>query len=217
MSAARGDLAARRVGPAPALRGCASGVRGWPWVSLGLSALAAGLAFWPGAFEVLVLDRGGLARGEWWRLLTGHFVHWSPAQAAWDIGVFLVLAASCERRGRGRLLAALAASALGISAGVALLQPALPRYAGLSGIVCTLLAWLALDWLRERWREGSRRAVWLGGGLALAFVFKLGFEWTTGTALFAGDLAPGVVPVPLAHVLGAGLGPLLAARPAEGS
>jgi hypothetical protein len=107
-------------------------------------------------------------------------------------------------------------SALGVSLGVAVLQPELVRYAGLSGIVCALSAWLALDWMRSQWRAGARRAALLGGGLALAFALKVGFEWTTGTALFAGELAPGVVPVPLAHVLGAGLGPLLATSTSAG-
>ncbi|MGH0034615.1 MAG: rhombosortase [Myxococcota bacterium] len=186
-------------------------MREGPWLSAGLTAIAVGLAFVPGAFEALVLDADGLARGELWRLLTGHFVHWSTAHRVWDAGVFFALAAVCERQGRLRLLAGVGLAGLGVSLGVLALQPELDRYAGLSGIVCSLSAWLVLDWMAAQWRLGRRRGVWLGMAGAGAFALKLGFEWATGTALFAGELAPGVVPVPLAHLLGAGLGLLLGA------
>ena len=182
-----------------------------PWLSAGLTAIAVGLAFCPGAFDALVFDRDALAGGELWRLVTGHFVHWSTAHWMWDAGVFFALAAVCEVRGRLRLLGGVGFAAVFVSLGVALLEPGLDRYAGLSGIVCALSAWLVVDWLRAQWRAGARGAPWLAVGLGAAFALKLGFEWTTGSAVFAGELAPGVVPVPLAHVLGAGLGPLLAA------
>jgi rhomboid family GlyGly-CTERM serine protease len=177
-----------------------------PWAAAGLGALAALLTFWPGAFDVLVYDRVAVDRGELWRLVSGHFVHWSTAHWAWDCAVFVMLAALGEARGRRRLLAVVLVAALGVSTGVALLQPELGRYAGLSGIDCALLAWLGLDSLRGRWREGSRGSVLVGMGVALAFAGKIAFEIVTGRALFAGELAPGVVAVPVAHLLGAALG-----------
>lgn len=193
--------------------GLGSALRGLPWLAAGLSAVATVLALVPGGFEALVFDRAALGRGELWRLVTGHFVHWSTAQWAWDTVVFFAVAAACEARGRLRLLSAVLLASLAISAGVALFQPGLSRYAGLSGIDCTLCAWMALDWMRAQWRFGARRTALLGAGLALAFAGKIGFELVTGSALFAGELAPGVAPVPLAHLLGAGLGPLLAIPP----
>lgn len=206
MSRGAGTLETRRVGLAPALRGL-------PWLSLALTALTGGLVLWPGAFDALVLDREALARGELWRLVTGHLVHWSTAHWVWDGAVFAALAAVLEARGRRTLGAALGISCVAVSLGVLWLQPGLPQYGGLSGVICALASWLALDWLRGRWRAGDRGALLLGGALVGAFAAKLGFEWTTGRALFAGELAPGVVPVPLAHVVGAGVGSLLAALP----
>ena len=44
--------------------------------------------------------------------------------------------------------------------------------------------------------------------LACAFLFgaKLAFELGTGSAVFAGELGPGIVTVPLAHLTGAAAG-----------
>ena len=47
-----------------------------PWLSLTLAGLTAGLfaAFGP-APEAWVYDRAAIESGEWWRLISGHWVH----------------------------------------------------------------------------------------------------------------------------------------------
>ena len=115
-----------------------------------LSALAALVWLLPDAGAGLAYDRHAIAAGELWRLLTGHFVHWSPAHLAWDVGTFLVLGAACEARSRQRFLACLAGSAIAIPAVVWFWLPELQRCAGLSGIDSALFALLGAELVRER-------------------------------------------------------------------
>jgi rhomboid family GlyGly-CTERM serine protease len=165
----------------------------------------------PDAGAGLAYDRHAIATGELWRLLTGHFVHWSPAHLAWDAGTFLVLGAACEARSRQRFLACLAGSALAIPAVVWLWLPELQRYAGLSGIDSALFALLGAELVREQWQRHSPAAVSIALALCLAFALKIGFELTNGGTVFVGDLAPGIVPVPRAHLAGALAGLLASA------
>jgi len=75
-----------------------------PWRSflLGAAAIAAYLIL-GAAPEAWVFDRVAIAQGEWWRLITGHWVHSDLAHAAWDIAALLLLGALFEARLRWRL------------------------------------------------------------------------------------------------------------------
>jgi hypothetical protein len=66
---------------------------------------------------------------------------------------------------------------------------------------------LEVEMLSQQWRE--RRWDWVGtaaSALLLGFVGKLGYEVATGQALFVDIQASGMVPVPLAHAVGAVVG-----------
>lgn len=181
----------------------------WPWVGLALGAVALAVHAWPGAEALLAWERG-TAAGQPWRLLTGHFVHWSHAHLAWDAATTVVLATACERRSRRGLVAVLVASGLAIPLAVGVALPDLTRYGGLSGIDCALFAWLAVDTLRAAQRADDRSAGLVGGALAAALLAKVAFEAATGHVLFVRELGPGVDPVPLAHAAGAAAGALCA-------
>jgi rhomboid family GlyGly-CTERM serine protease len=143
----------------------------------------------------LELDRAAVARGEVWRLLTCHWTHWTPDHLLWDSLAFLVLAFLCEARvGRGRLLAAVAGSALAVSAAVWFL-PEIETYRGLSGIDSALFVLLAVSLMRERPLAGLALAAFLG---------KSAWEVATGSTLFVD--AASFVPVPLAHLVGGAWG-----------
>ena len=47
---------------------------------------------------LLEYDRAAILHGEVWRLVTGHFVHWSVGHLAWDLLAFAILSAVCMRR-----------------------------------------------------------------------------------------------------------------------
>jgi rhomboid family GlyGly-CTERM serine protease len=147
----------------------------------------------------LELDRAAVARGEVWRLLTGHWTHWTLDHLLWDSLAFLVLAALCEIWiSRRVLLATVAGSALAVSAGVWLALPEIDRYRGLSGIDSALFVLAAARVLRE-----TRSPL---GGLALAaFLAKAAWEVSTGSTLFT-EAADSFIPVPLAHLIGGACG-----------
>ena len=179
-----------------------------PLLTLALATLALVLpAFGEGVQGLLQYERGALAGGELWRLFTQHWTHWSAEHLVWDVLVFLALGAVCELRDRRRLLLTLAVSALAISLALTILAPGLVTCRGLSGLDSALFALLAADWLgwadlvRGRAGDGGWRR--LTGGLALGlFLAKCGYEQATGETLFVPVDASGMVPVPLAHLVG---------------
>jgi rhomboid family GlyGly-CTERM serine protease len=150
-----------------------------------------------------------VAHGEVWRLVTGHWTHWTADHLLWDVLTFLLLATLCETLvSRRALLAAVAGSALLISAGFWVALPELVRYRGLSGIDSALFVLLAVALLR---REGGGAAAGLPGLALLAFLARTVWEVSTGGALFA-DGAGSFVPVPLAHLLGGAWGVVVGTR-----
>lgn len=143
---------------------------------------------WSAACEL----RPGAPLAEPWRLLTGHFTHWTADHLRWDLLVFAALALLFPPR---RLVSLLFWTALLVSAGVVIFLPEMPAYRGLSGLDSALFVALALDFGR-RPKSVDRL---LGALALLLFLAKIAAELASGQAIFA----PGpFVPVPLAHLLG---------------
>lgn len=154
----------------------------------------------PDVAAALQFDRAALAAGELWRLLTAHLTHFTPSHLAWDVGVLVGLGWFCERESRRQTVLALALAAGAVSATVWYVLPDLQSYRGLSGLDCALFGLLAMRQLQQR-----SPAAKLTGLLALvALGFKSGWETLSGAPLFVtgGEF----VPVPLAHLVGAGCG-----------
>ena len=172
---------------------------------LGCGALLLGLL--PGAPSILQFDRAAIGgAGQLWRLLTGHFVHWSADHILWDLAMFVVLGSLCEVRSRRLFLWSVAGSAVAISAGVWLLLPQMAFYRGLSGIDSALFVLLAGMLLRQAWQRQDRRLRWAVVVAAAGFAAKTVFELTTRSAVFVDCRTAGVIPVPLAHVIGVATG-----------
>jgi rhomboid family GlyGly-CTERM serine protease len=157
-----------------------------------------------------------VAAGEPWRLLSGHWTHWSFDHLRWDLLVFLVVVPLCHRVGPARMWATLVASAVTIPLAVGWLLPGITEYRGLSGLDSALFVLLATRLLCQELAGRSwRSAVPFAAALAL-FLAKAGFELATGSTVFVagGDF----VPVPLAHIVGAVCGGLIGSWPrASGS
>jgi hypothetical protein len=120
--------------------------------------------------------------------------------------MFVVLSIPCEQEYRRGYLVCLLSAALLIPLGLWLLMPDLRTYRGLSGIDAALFTLLAVSLFQQACR--ARRWRWLTalGVLCLAFVAKVGYEWGTGGAVFVDAQAAHMVPVPLAHGIGAIVG-----------
>lgn len=178
-----------------------------PIATLYLVAAGVVLELAPAAAARFIWERGAIAAGEWWRLLSGHLVHGSRALAGTDLSTLLVLSAWWELRSRARLAAILLASALCASAAL-WLSTDYARYVGSSALSSGLAAAAALDGLRS-----GRRGLALGGAAALAllagkWLLELGGSLPTSLVV----LPPGTRVAGAAHACG-GLGGLLAAWP----
>jgi rhomboid family GlyGly-CTERM serine protease len=164
-----------------------------PWRTALLTLAALALHFGAGPAPAgLVLDRAGVAGGEWWRLLTGHWVHSDADHAFWNIAAFGFLGALFERPLGWRLISALALGMLLVDVWFLFGLPGLSRYCGLSGILNALLA----TGLVALWRERSDPWVALVGAAA---VLKIAAEAGLGHALFSSTQWASV---PAAHAAG---------------
>jgi rhomboid family GlyGly-CTERM serine protease len=176
-----------------------------PWIALGGAAIAIVAALVPAVGVALQLDRAAVADGEYWRLLTGHFAHWSSSHFAWDTLAFLACGAIVEMHSRWEFVTTVIASAFAVAVTLLVFVPNLGLYRGLSGVDSALFvtvigmlgqrAWSARSWIA--------RAVLVVA--ALGFTAKMIAELITGHVLFV-DTSRGILVVPQAHVFGAVVG-----------
>jgi rhomboid family GlyGly-CTERM serine protease len=167
-----------------------------------VGALAVGAWFWPGAFDALAYNRAQILHGEWWRLITGHWVHFSASHLFWDLAILIPAGALLERRNPAALRWTILLSPLAISLVLLAFDPTMAIYAGISGVAAGVLVALAAHGLRT---EPATRWAWLAV-LAL-FGLKVVLETRRGgQPLNPALAAQGVRSVPLAHLVGAAVG-----------
>ena len=164
-----------------------------PWRSLLLGALAVAAYLVLGAApEAWVFDRVAIAQGEWWRLVTGHWVHSDLAHAAWDIIALLLFGALFEARLKWRLPLVLLVATVGVDMWLWWGEPALDHYCGLSGILNGLL----IAGLLYLWRDLRHPLILLtAAGAALKIIVEI----NVGQALFTQTAWPSV---PTVHAAG---------------
>lgn len=164
-----------------------------PWFTFILAALAIGFYCFAGAAApAWVFDRSAIADGEWWRLISGHFVHSDGQHLLWDVSALVVIGWMLERQrpalfGWG-LLAGLVAVDLWLWFGM----PELERYCGLSGALHAVLLLL----LANLWRTTRQPLV-----IAMLFLIiaKVVLELWTNQALLTETAWPSV---PIVHLAG---------------
>jgi rhomboid family GlyGly-CTERM serine protease len=171
-----------------------------------LCVAAVVLHFVPGARAALEYDRAAVAAGEAWRFASGQLVHGNFAHLIWDVAATLALGIAVAWRRPLTFLAVVGVSGVAIPLGVHLFLPSLTTFCGLSGIASALFATYAVGVVAEGVRERRWGVVTATGVVVIAFAVKLAFEATTGTAVFVDLAATALVPVPLAHLLGAAVG-----------
>ncbi len=176
----------------------------FPFATLLLSALTVALWLLPTATTALQYDRTAIQAGQYWRLLTCHLTHFSKDHLLWDTAAFTILAALCEQRSRAKLLLCLTTSALTISAAIWLILPTMQTYRGLSGIDSALFTFLALKLLHQKTHPANQH--WLAPAITatlVLFLTKIAYELFSNQTLFVNSSAARMVPVPLAHLVGA--------------
>ena len=149
-------------------------------------------------------DRAGLEAGQLWRLLTGHLVHLGWGHL-WPNLLALLLIGGLVEEFLSPLewLAVIVVAALGIDAGLYVLETEVPWYVGLSGVLHGVVACGALLMLTER-------HVRIGGALAVGLAAKLTFEQVSGPVPFTQASVGGAVIV-AAHLYGAASGVVIGA------
>ncbi len=153
-----------------------------------LVALACGGEPWA---EALRYERGALLRGEWWRLLTGHWVHLGARHLIPDaIGLVLLWALYARELRPGAWLLVGACATAAIDAGLWWGAPAVQWYLGISGL------------LHGAWAAGAAALAVRGqraGWIMLAILAgKLALEQRAGASL----LVAGYPVVTVAHLYG---------------
>ena len=174
--------------------------RGYGWALLAGCALLAMAEFGGDPVrQALSYDRAALAQGEWWRVLTGHFVHLDAQHTLVNIfGLVLMWALFARDFSPLRWATIYLTAALAISAGLWFLRPEIPWYVGASGALHGVMAAGTLAHLRRRDLDA-----WI---LAAFLVAKLSYEQFAGAMPFQ-DAGTTVVD---AHLFGA-IGALAAA------
>ena len=131
------------------------------------------------ARQALSFDRSALAGGEWWRLLTAHFVHLDAEHAFLNsLGVVLMWALFARDYSPWRWAAIYSGSALAVSAGLWFFNPELDWYVGASGALHGVMTAGTIAHLRRRDLDG-----WI---LAVFIIAKLAYEQFAGALPFAG-------------------------------
>ncbi len=148
-----------------------------------------------GMTDILIYNRAAVESGEWWRIITGQFVHIGWDHIFWDVGAFISLAwmietASDKKRGLqfwSVMLAGLLPVGLFIH-----YASNLPLYCGMSGALNTLFAIVLYDmWQKDR--------MWLYPAFLAGNGLKIVTEIWLGGALFTETALP---TFPQAHAVG---------------
>jgi rhomboid family GlyGly-CTERM serine protease len=145
----------------------------WFWLLLILLILAAVLGLGDSINMLLRFDRGGIAAGGWWRLLTAHIVHLDVHHLILnELGLVLIWSLFAQDFDPVEWCVIVAAGALSISCGLWWLSPSVTWYVGASGVLHTAMAAGAARHLAERsWDR------WI---LFLGLSIKLIWEQTGG-------------------------------------
>jgi len=131
------------------------------------------------ARRLLSFDRGAIGAGQWWRLLSAHFVHVDLEHAVLNsLGLVLMWALFARDYSPWRWAAIYCGSAIAVSIGLWYANPELQWYVGASGALHGVMAAGTIAHLRRRDLDG-----WI---LAIFIVGKLAYEQLAGALPFAG-------------------------------
>ncbi|MCK5180845.1 MAG: rhombosortase [Candidatus Omnitrophica bacterium] len=164
-----------------------------PWLTLALAGFMVALYLAETVvFSFSLFDKTLIAQGEWWRFVTGHFVHCNFEHLFWDLLAFVILGGIIEIHSRRELMFSLLISCLGVSAWLTWGDTTWTTYCGLSGALNGLLFVAAI----KIWQKTGDK-IYIA--VLIVTVLKMVYEFTTHQTIFT-DL--GSQAVPSAHAAG---------------
>ena len=177
-----------------------------PYVSLALTALALLIHYHHPLRPHLLYTRTALAHGDFWRLISCHWVHLNTDHLLWSAMTFFVLGSFCEIINRAKYLATVGISAIFIPPAIWFVMPHLKVYGGLSGLDCALYSLLIVLFIRREWSAQKWRWIIFYTIMLVMLPAKIIYEMTSGLTIFVSNLQAGMVPVPLSHLVGGVVG-----------
>lgn len=145
-----------------------------PWTFLSVAAVALIIQLNPAWRAALLYDRAALAGGEWWRIWTGHWVHFGWSHFIADTGLLVILGWLLEARHPVFSRLALLLLPPFIAAALYWLDPTMARYGGLSAVNLGLLLFLALQGWQRNWAD------WFWPAVLAIYVGEVVFEAVQG-------------------------------------
>jgi len=124
-----------------------------PWFYLALVLIAGVATALPDLRPGLIYHRGGIAHGEYWRIWTGHLVHFGWPHYLADGALFVVIGWALERSQRYFSWLSLLLLPVAVSAAIYWFDPAMNIYGGLSGVNVGLLVFLACCGWQKNWLD----------------------------------------------------------------
>jgi rhomboid family GlyGly-CTERM serine protease len=168
-----------------------------PIYTIGVIALCVASSKVNALASLFVYDREAIFRGEIWRLITSHFVHFGDMHLIYNIVVFGIIGWIIEYKGHKNFKSLCLLMACSISAILMVFKPDMIYFGGLSGIVCGSILYCSLLCLREQspWRTISI--------FSIIFLFvKISMETYSSGSLLPYWGTQDFVPVPLSHITG---------------
>lgn len=156
-----------------------------PLILIGLAVLA---FFSPDDIrELLIYDRGRIQSGEFWRLLTGHFLHTNLNHLLLNcaaVAVLWVLHSDYYRALGYLLLVVLLALLTGV--GLLFFSPSVSWYVGLSGVLHGLIIWGGIHDIQRGWMTGYLIVLGTAGKVAWE---QFGGDTSAAAALIGAPVA----------------------------
>jgi rhomboid family GlyGly-CTERM serine protease len=144
-----------------------------PWAFLALGLVATIFQCNPVWRSALLYDRPEIANGQWWRLWSGHLVHFGWSHFIADTGLFLILGFILRAQPRLAGLALVILPAI-ISASIYFFDPVMLRYGGLSAVDLSLLLVVAGQGWQRDWKD------WFWPSVLLIYIGEIVFESAIG-------------------------------------
>ncbi|HQU15958.1 MAG: rhombosortase [Chromatiales bacterium 21-64-14] len=157
--------------------------------------------FAPWTTDGLRYDRNGILHGQWWRLITGNFVHLNwPHLALNLLGLIFIWVLLAREWSPLRWLVSVLLCSLSVGLGLLMFDPRLDWYVGLSGVLHGLFA---IGLVTDDTLQGLERY-----GLLGALLLKIGWEQFHGATPGVAEMIGSAVVVQ-AHLYGAVAGLLV--------